>query len=487
MGRPTTKPGNRTPAVGNASSWKNINSFVKNCVEGKYVLVVGNDAVLKMDENIAGNGNSSKYLYHLTTEYLNSNDDQTINPERLKNFTQLSRSRLHIDCHECVRDMTEFYNEDEVFNIEKVDDSLMSLLETKCFRIVITTTVDPFVKKAMERVWGEGKFRIMSLWDDKNDLRSEEIQTGELEEFEPILYYAFGNFFQNSENECEDGDEIHRFVLTENDAMEAVSKWFSEAGPRVLKDYIREKKRILSVGCSFDDWLFRFFWFILVGNVSRLRMGQVAIELDEQRDEKLLKFFENEGIKYFPKARPFMKEAADGINEAIKVSNLPRDDNGIFISYARENKMLALYLFWKLHNEGLGVWIDDEKLEPGDNFKKYIGDAIGKCKVFIPIICSQVRQDLENGNYLNRYYYKEWIEADSTRKDPESKNPYRLRVLPVIVGGHEQEKDYDKFSDKLPECMRVTYSDMRINMNSDKLVKKVKDLYNDASKSINSK
>lgn len=479
-----TKPGDNSPAVNGTptaqvkapgehaapademTSWDdfNLDTFAKNCADNKYVLVIGNEAVLKMNENDAAYGNSSKFIYHLTTDYLNSDDIMNVNPDHYKNFTELAR-KTKTDVWSHVHEMIKRHRTDNTFDKSKIEPSLKKLLETRCFRIVITTTIDPFVEMAMEEVWGKGKFDVKSLWDSSNDISKDSLTTGEFDEIRPILYYAFGSFKRKA------GDEYQKFVLTENDAMEAVSKWFSASGPERLVKFIRENKKVLSIGCRFDDWLFRFFWYILIGDVKKLRTGQVVVELDEQRDSNLRRFLENEKIIHFSDAREFMVRVTAAINNATDLGNLPRKD-GIFISYAHEDKYIALHMFWRLHEEGWNVWIDEDKLKGGNDYNKRIRDAINACNVFIPILSSQVQEDLVNNNH--RYYMDEWQLAQDRWQIAAENDKNRIKILPIVVGRDYNERtDYHK---ALPECMQVTIYDARKGMDSITLSKRIKEL-----------
>ncbi|MCH5175215.1 MAG: hypothetical protein J1F40_04960 [Prevotellaceae bacterium] len=58
------------PGISSVESQFNWDRFVKDCVNNKYVLVIGNEAVLNKDKNQEANGDSSKLLFNLTTKEL---------------------------------------------------------------------------------------------------------------------------------------------------------------------------------------------------------------------------------------------------------------------------------------------------------------------------------------------------------------------------------------------------------------------------------
>ena len=61
----------------------------------------------------------------------------------------------------------------------------------------------------------------------------------------------------------------------------------------------------------------------------------------------------------------------------------------VFISYAREDCDIAKRLYTDLKNMGYDVWIDIERLIPGENWKSAISKQIKDCSYFIALLSSQ--------------------------------------------------------------------------------------------------
>ena len=433
----TTKPTNRSIEE---SIEQDVNfswdTFIKDCANNNYILVIGNEAVLNKDVNIEANGNSLNVLFNRTKEYIREKHGLTDHIST--NFTQLSRNVANLPARVLDTIKKKFkFAADSVY--QEIEPSLLALLKTKCFRVVLTTTVDPYVEIAMKHVWGENGFRVMNIYDG-DDLCPHEQKYAEYHEIQPTLYYVFGK--ANPQN------QHGKFVLSENDAMSLIPKWFSNERPKELLTYIQgDNMQIISVGCKYDDWLFRFFWFILRGKVENLSSGQVAVEFHEE-DRKLVHYLQQENIKLFPDARAFMKEAATRIEEALNIQNLPRKTGGIFISYAHEDKYIALPLFYQLSKQGYSVWID-ERLDEGDTYNLRISNAINNCKVFMPILSTQVMHDLINDNA--RYYRMiEWHIAQ-IRHDNESMinhHTNNMQVLPVVIGEYQVGSHYHQKAEK---------------------------------------
>lgn len=439
-----TKPGMQVAE--SEFTWEN---FCKTCCEGNYILVVGSEAVLSKDENISANGDSAKLLFECTKKHIT--DNYSLADNTSTNLNQLSQNINRL--RDKVIDTIEELDYTASFDAE-IEPTLFRLLATKCFRIVLTTTIDPYLEVAMEKVWGKNGYRVLNIYGDERDIPTNEIKNDEFNELKPTLYYVFGKADTRNRNS--------KFVLSENDAMSVISKWFSSEKPKELLRYIHgDKKMVMSVGCKFDDWLFRFFWYILRGDVDNLSKGQVAVEFLEE-DEKLKNYLQEQKIQIFPDARAFMSKAAAKIEEAINVNNLPRRTGGIFISYTHEDKHIALPLFCRLVKEGYDVWLD-ERLTPSDEYDRRIITAINNCKIFMPILSTQVKSDLMNERVGRYYIDTEWKTAQrniTNQKNLDSSFAGNMKVLPIVIGEYDVREPYHQ---KAESCIvGVTACDLSL-------------------------
>ena len=237
-------------------------------------------------------------------------------------------------------------------------------------------------------------------------------------------------------------------MLSENDAMERITNCFDAHKNNSFLRYVRNF-RLVSIGCQFDDWMFRFFWYLLRGKVSSEADGQVAVEI--KNDNKLKNYLEQEKVKIFPNARVFMNDATAYIKNATNVNLLPRKGDGVFISYAHEDFNFAMLLFKNLHSRGVNVWIEEAKIEGGDVFEPHISDAMKNCKVFIPVLSSQVKNDLLSNNIKNRWYFKEWELAGDRYKEEKNINKRAtFKVIPIVIGDYRFKETYHQ---QLPICI----------------------------------
>ena len=437
-----TKPNERHIRLDSDFTWE---QFAKDCMLNKYVLVVGSEALLNRNSIPEAEGNSMKLLFDLTLRHKAALDAREGSEEeayrylksRVKNFTELVREYNYHSVREWVLE-TVRSNDFKPYFDEEIEPSLMKLLQTQCFRIVLATSIDPYLEIAMEKVWGKGNFNVVQIENAHQFFK--QVSFDEFGVIRPTLCYVFGRV--NTKKRLSE----NRFVLSENDAMEKISNWFENNKNNNFLKFIRTF-RLLSVGCQFDDWMFRFFWFLLRGRVSTEADGQVAVEIKE--DGKLKQYLENEKVKVFANARSFMNDAVEYINKATDLDSLPRKGNGVFISYAHEDKYLALPLFERLNSSGISVWIDEDKNHPGDPFEPRIYKAIASCKVFMPILSTQTKNDLL-ANHCG-WYEKEWCKAQNRYESLKNiSGNSDFKIIPIVIGDYRFNESYHQ---KVPKCI----------------------------------
>ena len=431
----TTKPNEQKHLPSGDFTWE---QFAKDCVLNKYILVVGSEAVLNKTHKPFANGNSSEFLFDCTlrqfAETIREEDEEATDEmvedeyerlkKRYKTYSALVR-KYGKNVKQKVRDVISGPDFTTI-HIDAVEPELKQLLSTRCFRIVLTTTIDPLVEFVMKEIWGEDGFDIVDINNIKELFKSKSHE--ELGEVRPTLCYVFGKVDPTKKS------AENSFVLSENDAMEKISKWFERSADNRFLQYIR-KFRILSVGNQFDDWMFRFFWFLLRGKVNAEADGQVAVEIKD--DSVLEKYMKHENVELFPDARVFMHAAFEQITNALDVSNFPGRGDDVFISYAHEDKYIAVPLYERLHEEGVNVWIDEQGLRPGDEYERILIKKINNCKVFLPILSSSIMRQLESGEAEKRWYYKEWSHMQNRCKDLsniEKDDKRGFKIIPFVIG-----------------------------------------------------
>lgn len=382
------------------------NSLLVDIALGDYVLIIGDDVILRDDYH---EGNLEHLIKSKIEEEENSGNFYEDDTETYK--------RTHV-LRECIN-----YSE------SNVNPDLIKIIKSKCFPVVITTSVTPYIENLMRSTWGKN-LTVRSIFS-----REKEVNMDDAYEFgtKPVLYYAFGNCY----------DDI--FVLNEYDMMTALSNWINEASPKNFKRYVWSKM-LMSIGCTFEDWYFRFLWFTMTGAIEqekRLRHGNVALTLGAEQEPKLRRYLERKArvnTKY--NAREALRELAsligirDGDNGELIDNSHNNCENqrylsiirnrrvgGVFISYAHEDYEFAEQLFYKLKSNNLDVWLDSKNLPYADNvgYPERVSNALRQASVFIPILSNQTIKDMTEGN--KRCY----IEDEWTKISPESK------IAPVCI------------------------------------------------------
>lgn len=385
-----------------------------NVIKGNYVLVLGNEALLDK-EKTGGFSDSKEYLDKIRRERCREDDD----------FADMSK---YDQILETVKN--------HKFDSNDVSEKLRKILKTKCFRMVLTVNFDPYLETVMREIWGD-KLRVLDIFGEKGsdfDI-SETASSDEFFDVPPTLYYVFGKA---------DPDKVtKKFAVTDNDAIEVIAMWMnSNSHPTRLMNFMK-RKEMLAIGCRFSDWYFRFFWYCLRGDVSRLKYGQVAMTLNcdndfSSPDASLVKYLKTQKVYTFPDAAKFHEMLASKLDIVKGKFEDLKNLGGIFVSYASEDSAMAALIFSKLKEKGFNVWIDSKKLFGGNSYDDRIADAIGQCKVFLPILSKQVKNDLKDGN-MERYYMKEW-DLVRPRLDDGS-----TEIIPIVLDGYETHSDYHRY------------------------------------------
>lgn len=398
---------------------ESLDNIVKRIVKYEQILIVGSEVIRQDGDHneIVCNFLSQQF----ENEYGGSNEDRYLDYPKI------------IEEHS------------DEFAAAKLNPQLRQLLETGCFRLVLTTTFDPILENALREIWHKLglELRTLNIWDEgtKGDIETTETSLRfNAASMQPTLFYIFGNAKGGATN----GDGQKKFVLDDNDRIEVITRWIKNP-PKNLVNFIRSR-RILSLGCKLDDWLFRFFWVSLIGDIKKLRQnGEVAVTLDEDdKEDKRLHNYLEKKIRLFvaPNARNFLSDLNARFNDEdvrdARVKEL-RKKGGVFISYRSESVNDANRLFQRLTADGFGVWLDTERLEGGDDYRSKIFDTMDSSKCIIILIDGYMLQALtENPDEEHkRFYYKEeWNHAQELFENKGKDAPL---LLPIALHGCKKD------------------------------------------------
>lgn len=396
----------------------NREQFVEDVFNEEYIVVVGSEVIMSKEEEPTGDVN--QYLLR----HINNSLGQ-----HYKDYNELA---LHSgQGFDPIRNLIN--HKDFTFAVNDMSPELKGLLASRLFPIVLTTTFDGYLETLMKQIWGN-RLRVVNI-DEMNSLRDlryaiSDYRSGR-QYNEPTLFYIFGKATS---------DESKKFVHTDDDAIQIVEKWMQLPKEDPIMNLIRSRK-ILALGCKFDNWYFRFFWYILKREISKFREGQVAFMLDDNNllDHQLNTFLKQSRIFRHDDARAFMSEVIEWLSSTADGNPFKdlilkkRREGGIFLSYCSKDVIMTSQLFFALRKQGYNVWFDNRSLYGGDYYNQEIDRAIGKAQVFLPILSPSVAEDFKEGHYKDRYYVKEW------RKACQLENK---RIIPLAIDGYDLRDPY---------------------------------------------
>ena len=408
----------------------NTKKFIKDVLNDKYALVIGNEILL--DSKIEPTRDVHQYFLRKV------NEDSNVQYE---NYNEIA-----LDKNERINPVRRLIEDGDItFCAEDVSKDLMALLETRLFTTVLTTTTDGYLESAMRKVWpGKDEVRVVNIYDKEtvDDLQKALKACRRGKKYnQPTLIYVFGKL---------DVDDLaKKYIKTDADAILLIEKWMRmdvEANNEML-GFIRNK-RLLALGCKYDNWYFRFFWYVLTGvNKSSEEnaydgRGEVAFSLDkdDKTEGKLLQFLDRTDICILGDATSFItnitKTLTEDSNDAPFRQQIveSRRRGGIFISYCSKDALAACQLFFQLNEKKYDVWLDNARLYGGDNYESEIADAISAAKVVITVLSPHVAEDLKRGD-TDHYYNKEWRMAQQFNDKT---------IIPLAINGYNWRTDYHK-------------------------------------------
>jgi len=308
-------------------------------------------------------------------------------------------------------------------------DPLRQLAKIRQFKLFVSTTFDRFMEQALDeaRFGGNDRTdsRVYSLRTKVEDLPCDPLALDS-----PLVFQIFGR-----------SSTVADFVITDEDLLEFVHALQTvDRRPRMLFDAMRDYN-LLVLGCSFPDWLTRFF----VRALSDMRLldprdtWETIADNRTARDDDLGEFlrqckvtvyeaggttdFVEELVRRWEAVHPEGDPDVAPEPESVAVTN-DIAPGGIFLSYASQDREAVLELKAGLEGAGLEVWYDQRRLEAGDLYEKKIRRNIEACTYFFPIISASACERLEG------YYRKEWFWAIERSKRFESSYPF---IQPIVV------------------------------------------------------
>lgn len=302
---------------------------------------------------------------------------------------------------------------------------LRDLASIHHFNLFVTTTPDDLLARALTAVRGmpadEIPYAPLLPTDKRRDIP--EAPSWRY----TAVFYLFGK-----------ADVGPFYAIHDEDSLEFPYTLQAGNGPERIFSQMRSRNLLL-IGCTFADWLSRFF--IRLSNPDRLFSDQrtkkeylVGEETARARDLIIfLERFSQDSRCYPIGAASFVAELYRRWRERNPLSEpapdaqpaeTPAAGGTIFISYSSGDLGAAKTLFDDLQAIGGDVaWFDKSALKPGDNWERHILGAIQKCSLFLPLLSAGTEQMKEG------YFRLEWDEAAERAKRIAG----RKFIFPIVI------------------------------------------------------
>ena len=309
-------------------------------------------------------------------------------------------------------------------------ETLLTLAAIDELSLFVTTNFDPLLEKAIAQV------RPGAVRDTNVSAYSLRSQVADLDESwtlskSPLVYHLFGRVSASGDYVVSDEDRLEFIHALQSDSRQ----------PRLLFDYLRDS-HLLLIGCSFPDWLTRFF-------LRTLRRERLATDRDRYEavaddrtsaDRTLVMFLDDCHVQVYPGGgtATFVAELSSRLADERRHASepvappvlAPETAHPVFLSYASEDRERVARIRDALEAGGVRVWFDQRSLEPGDEYKAVIREAIEKCTFFFPCLSANSLTP-----QLRRFFRFEWNraieEADFREKDSPFIQPLVLDEMPA--------------------------------------------------------
>ena len=147
--------------------------FVGNVCNNKYVLVLGSEVLLDKSIHADVDGDMHKYILNRINGVLERENNPYPPLNAMVESRPLVSTGYDPSGADLIRAVLEQDKDDLIISPE-----LVSLLETRLFRFVMTTSFDGMVETVMKQIWGEGRLRVVNI-ADQSDWKKFQMEVGE--------------------------------------------------------------------------------------------------------------------------------------------------------------------------------------------------------------------------------------------------------------------------------------------------------------------
>ncbi|MBP1682161.1 MAG: hypothetical protein H6Q35_2500 [Proteobacteria bacterium] len=337
----------------------------------------------------------------------------------------------------------------ELLTEVELPDALLKLARISAFDVYLSLTCDNLLASAIDRERFAGAERTQQIAYAPNKIADLPVTRDELKT--PVVYSLLGKLSVAPD-----------YVITEEDLLEFLCALQSDAKrPHLLFDAL-QASHLLFLGCSFPDWLARFFIRIAKSRQLSQQRGESELIVNPRvaSEPQLVLFLENfsygtrilsmEPLAFIDELARRWQARHPPVAAVSAAPSAEPDDGealpdlpagGIFISYAKEDVDAVIRLHDALEELGLDVWFDRQRLEAGDSYDRKIRNNIKACSLFVAVVSRNTERRLEG------YFRREWKLAEERAWSIADGVPF---ILPVVID------DTPPYESKVPESFLKT-------------------------------
>jgi hypothetical protein len=354
-----------------------------------------------------------------------------------------------------------------------VPEPIRQLAQIADFRLIVTLTPDELLARSLRQRCEVNEIvhsPNLPTSEAKDLARDWQTRSGQVQ-----LLYLFGKT-----------RSAPMFAIHDEDVLEYAHNVIAH-GSNVPSGFFGElqQRNLLLVGCNFPDWLSRFF--LRAANQKRLSKNEKRAWIIEPLQPE-------ESLTVFLQSYSKQTEILSGISPVEFVAELHRHwlaDHAtrpaapnqradlamprgtmFFISYSRNTDLpRAETLYQALIKQGVAaseVWFDRKAIEPGDDFRQRILDAIHTCRYFLPLLSEAAN------NREEAFVFEEWVAA--SKRDPATNRDF---LLPIIVDTEYKPETYTT-SKRGRLWAGLDFGHAPEGLPNSRLMEKFKDLVRDA-------
>jgi len=321
---------------------------------------------------------------------------------------------------EVVAAISKLYN--NIRNDQFFLEPFVQLVKIPAFKTYITVNFDDFLERS---------FRNLDVDFNKPlnlSLPSLESDRNEIVETLPKVFNMLGTIREKN------------FALTDEDFLEYIF-FIKEKGEsefifnQLLKSI--EDKSFLLIGCSFPNWLMRFFIRIISNEpFSKKNKSKFIADDKTPTDTALTTFLEFFNVKIVNISQKKFTNSLDFVNQLSREweklgfnrRREPIYKEEIFLSYSRKDFHFVKRVCNEFENQGVKVFIDKIGLNVGDVHDPILKEkTIKHCDYFIPFISKNSISD--NESYAKKNEWK-WAIARRVINEEGMRNSF---IKPYII------------------------------------------------------